>query len=350
MTQKYRLLTLHLCESVVKNVESFHNPHFRGNNRRQTKFWKTALKENHSYPPTARANTMPSLLFAVLIFGVPGAMDGKSHSTWAGLGIGFEWRLLLGAQLYMIWNAVLVLTAIIAIAAALIMRKEFDRKKEKVAYNNRLLELEAKALTSQMNPHFIYNSLSTVQHLIVLNEQQKAFDYISDFSLLMRQMLNNSRKSYVALEDEIDFLTRYMELERFRFSNSFEYEFQVEDAIKVHSHCIAPMLIQPILENAIKHGMGPKKEKGMLKISFSFHKDILECVVDDNGAGWKKTRNTVSTMKHESTALNIIRERLNVIKSYDDNPGRLEIIDKASNGYNETGTIVKIFIPIINSL
>jgi len=258
--------------------------------------------------------------------------------------------MLLETQFWQIWNAVLIVIAIVAIAAALLMRKEFDRKKEKVAYNNRLLELEAKALTSQMNPHFIYNSLSTVQHLIVLNEQQKAFDYISDFSLLMRQMLNNSRKSYVALEDEIDFLTRYMELERFRFSNSFEYEFQVEDAIKVHSHCIAPMLIQPILENAIKHGMGPKKDKGTLKISFSFHKDILECVVDDNGAGWKKTRSAVSSLKHESTALNIIRERLNVIKSYDDHSGRLEIIDKLSGGYSESGTVVKIFIPIINSL
>jgi LytS/YehU family sensor histidine kinase len=259
-------------------------------------------------------------------------------------------HVVLAAQFWALWNAILIVIAVIAIGAALVMRREYDRKKEKVAYNNRLMELEAKALTSQMNPHFIYNSLSTVQHLIVLNEQQKAFDYISDFSLLMRQMLNNSRKSYVALEDEIDFLTRYMELERFRFSNSFEYEFQVEDAIKVHSHRIAPMLIQPILENAIKHGMGPKKDKGILKISFSFHKDILECVVDDNGAGWKQTRSTVSSLKHESTALNIIRERLNVIKSYDDNPGRLEIIDKMAAGYGESGTVVKIFIPIINSL
>lgn len=284
--------------------------------------------------------------FAALILIVPDIWGDSCHLNWDGRSL----YPVLGMQYWMIWSLVLIVAAILTIAATMIMRREFERKKEKVAYNNRLLELEAKALTSQMNPHFIYNSLSTVQHLIVLNEQQKAFDYISDFSLLMRQMLNNSRKSYVALEDEIDFLTRYLELERFRFSNSFEYEFQVEDAIKVHSHCIAPMLIQPILENAIKHGLGPKKEKGMLKIAFSFHKDILECVVEDNGAGWKKTRVTVSSIKHESTALSIIRERLNVIKSYDDNPGKLEIIDKGSSGYNESGTIVKIYIPIINSL
>ena len=328
---------MRLCHSI-RNVESpLGTLQSSGPSCKQTHFWKTADKQGIG-GTNLSTNTMPTLQLAGIFFSVP--ILGKHLDIW----------LLTGTQFWVIWNGVLVVTAIIAIAAALVMRKEFDRKKEKVAYNNRLLELEAKALTSQMNPHFIYNSLSTVQHLIVLNEQQKAFDYISDFSLLMRQMLNNSRKSYVALEDEIDFLTRYLELERFRFSNSFEYEFQVEDAIKVHSHCIAPMLIQPILENAIKHGMGPKKEKGMLKIAFSFHKDILECVVDDNGAGWKKTRSATSALKHESTALNIIRERLNVIKSYDDNPGKLEIIDKATSGYNETGTMVKIFIPIINSL
>jgi LytS/YehU family sensor histidine kinase len=335
MVQKNRLLTLLLCFTNIRNVASCGIPRSKGSSYKQNNLGTTV---NESWGRICKsAKSVPVLSFSVLNFAVP----------FGGLGLH---HVVLGAQFWALWNAILIVIAVIAIGAALVMRREYDRKKEKVAYNNRLMELEAKALTSQMNPHFIYNSLSTVQHLIVLNEQQKAFDYISDFSLLMRQMLNNSRKSYVALEDEIDFLTRYMELERFRFSNSFEYEFQVEDAIKVHSHRIAPMLIQPILENAIKHGMGPKKDKGILKISFSFHKDILECVVDDNGAGWKQSRSAVSSLKHESTALNIIRERLNIIKSYDDNPGRLEIVDKVGAGYSESGTIVKIFIPIINSL
>jgi hypothetical protein len=349
MIDKNRLLKLDLCNTIThpewsmdSSLQGAMFDQTNRTNRRGTE------REYRNLTRRYLATIMPILVFSLCFLSVPSLGAGVNHPGFDGPSKGMV--ILLGAQFWVILNAVLVLVAILAIAAVLFMRKEFDRKKEKVAYNNRLLELEAKALTSQMNPHFIYNSLSTVQHLIVLNEQQKAFDYISDFSLLMRQMLNNSRKSYVALEDEIDFLTRYMELERFRFSNSFEYEFQVEDALKVHSHCIAPMLIQPILENAIKHGMGPKKEKGILKISFSFHKDILECVVDDNGAGWKKTRSAVSSLKHESTALNIIRERLNVIKSYDDNPGKLEIIDKSSAGYPESGTVVKIFIPIINSL
>ncbi|MGN6615645.1 MAG: sensor histidine kinase [Ilyomonas sp.] len=251
-----------------------------------------------------------------------------------------------------LWYILLAINILSGIAILLYMRNAYIRKKENLTYTNKLLEMEAKALSSQMNPHFIYNSLCTVQHLILINENQKAFDYISDFSLLMRQMLNNSRKSYVALEDEIDFLNRYLQLEKFRFSNSFNYRIQVDEALKVNGHCIPPMIIQPIIENAIKHGLAPKKEKdnALLKIELSLHDDILECVVDDNGMGWKKTQPTFSSAKYESTALNIIRERLKLIRSYNNNTGRLEIIDKYSNGYKESGTTVKIYMPIVNTL
>lgn len=251
-----------------------------------------------------------------------------------------------------LWYILLAINILSGIAILLYMRNAYMRKKENLTYTNKLLEMEAKALSSQMNPHFIYNSLCTVQHLILINENQKAFDYISDFSLLMRQMLNNSRKSYVALEDEIDFLHRYLQLEKFRFSNSFNYRIEVDEALKVNGHCIPPMIIQPIIENAIKHGLAPKKEKGnaLLKIDLSLQDDILECVVDDNGMGWKKTQSTFSSVKYESTALNIIRERLKLIKSYNNNTGRLEIIDKYSNGYEESGTTVKIYMPIVNTL
>jgi sensor histidine kinase YesM len=230
------------------------------------------------------------------------------------------------------------------------MRKVYEQKRETVDYKNRLLEMEAKALSSQMNPHFIYNSLSTVQHLIIIDEKQKAFDFLSDFSLLMRQMLNNSRKVQISLEDEIDFLKRYIELEKFRFGNHFNYEFNLDGDLSVNSCSIPSMFIQPIIENAIKHGLAPKKEKGLLKINFTVQNDILECTIDDNGIGWKEGRSGISPIKHESTALSIIKERLNLIKSYADHTGRLEIINKLKSGINETGTVVKIFIPILNSL
>ena len=230
------------------------------------------------------------------------------------------------------------------------MRKVYEQRKEKVDYKNRLLEMEAKALSSQMNPHFIYNSLSTVQHLILIDEKQKAFDFLSDFSLLMRQMLNNSRKSQISLDDEIDFLKRYVELEKFRFGNHFNYEFTVDKELVSQSCSIPSMFIQPIIENAIKHGLAPKKENGLLKINFAIKNDILICSVDDNGIGWKKTKNDFGPVKHESTAMSIIKERLNLIKSYQNNNGHLEILNKFMGDFNETGTIIKLYIPILNSL
>lgn len=253
-------------------------------------------------------------------------------------------------QFLSIWYGELLLTGFCGASLLIYVRHVYDRKKEKMAYHNRLLEMQAKALTNQMNPHFIYNSLSTVQHLIMIDEKQKAFDYISDFSLLMRQMLTNTRKSYISLDDEVDFLKRYLELEKIRFINAFQYEFYLDEDLRSNSYCIPSMLIQPILENAIKHGFSPKRENNLLKITMVAKNDLVICSVDDNGIGWKKKNSDFSTMKHESTALTIMRERLNLIKSYNGNTGNLEIIDKFIQDNQQTGTIVKIHIPIINSL
>src|SRR6185437_1291973 len=175
------------------------------------------------------------------------------------------------------------------------------RKKEKDLHDSKLFEIETKAYTSQMSPHFIYNSLSTLQHLIMNDEKQKAFDYVSEFSLLMRQTLDNSRKSYVSLDDEISFLKRYVGLEKFRFGSSFDYQFNIDAPLKTNNYNIQPMLIQPIIENAIKHGLAPKKEGGFLNVSFYLRDDMLECIVDDNGIGWKKSNDSIS-IGHESKA------------------------------------------------
>jgi len=160
-----------------------------------------------------------------------------------------------------VWLFAVIFLAIIlfSISFLLYMRNAYNRKKQKIVYENKLLEMEAKALTSQMNPHFIYNSLSTVQHLIMIDEKQKAFDYISDFSLLMRQMLNNSRKPQIPLDDEIDFLKRYIELEKFRFGNHFNYRFNIDEELKINSFSIPTMIIQPIIEKCNKTWTGAQE-------------------------------------------------------------------------------------------
>jgi two-component sensor histidine kinase len=234
-----------------------------------------------------------------------------------------------------------------------VVRRIKDAEKRKTEYNRRIAELEAKALTNQMNPHFIFNSLNSVQHLIMEKEEKQALNFLADFATLMRQMLNNSRKSYLSLEEEIAFLTRYIELEKIRFSNVFTYHFTLEAELKDYTIYIPPMIIQPIVENAIKHGLAPKNGAGRLEVKLSLKNDMLYCSVDDDGIGWERANNIKSSrlIKHESTALSVIRERLQIIKSFNGNIGKLEIIDKFKFGFgNKEGTLVEILIPIVKML
>lgn len=258
---------------------------------------------------------------------------------------------------YQQWWArgILVLLGILAIGFFLryIIRRVKQSETRKTEYNRKIAELEAKALTNQMNPHFIFNSLNSVQHLILEKEEKQALNFLADFATLMRQMLNNSRKSYISLEEEIAFLTRYIELEKMRFANAFTYHFNLQASLRDYTVYIPPMIIQPILENAIKHGLAPKTKAGYLEIRLEIADDMLYVSVDDDGIGWEKANSLKSgrLIKHESTALSVIRDRLQIIKSFNGNVGKLEIIDKFKSGLgSKEGTLVEILIPIVKML
>ncbi|MGX5817027.1 sensor histidine kinase [Chitinophaga lutea] len=260
-------------------------------------------------------------------------------------------------QWYQEWWARGIVVLLALLAVLLVLRYIIGRirggERRKTEYNRRIAELEAKALTNQMNPHFIFNSLNSVQHLILEKEEKQALNFLADFATLMRQMLNNSRKSYISLEDEIAFLTRYLELEKIRFANSFVYRFELSEELKEYTLYIPPMIIQPILENAVKHGLAPKNGSGHLVVRLELNGDLLYCAVDDDGIGWEHANNIKSgkLAKHESTALSVIKERLQIIKSFNGSVGKLEIIDKFKSGFgNKEGTLVEILIPIVKML
>ncbi|RFS26243.1 hypothetical protein DVR12_00180 [Chitinophaga silvatica] len=278
----------------------------------------------------------------------------KYKSTWSQT-LNLDVSIL--PRWYQQWwsRGILLLAGLLLVLVVLryIVRRIKQAEKRKTEYNRRIAELEAKALTNQMNPHFIFNSLNSVQHLILEKEEKQALNFLSDFATLMRQMLNNSRKSYISLEEEIAFLTRYLELEKIRFAHSFTYKFILEDALKDYTIYIPPMIIQPIVENAIKHGLAPKNISGYLEIRLEIVDDLLYCSVDDDGIGWDKSNSIKSSrlIKHESTALSVIKERLQIIKSFNGSVGKLEIIDKFKSGFgNKEGTLVEILIPIVKML
>jgi ligand-binding sensor domain-containing protein len=248
----------------------------------------------------------------------------------------------------------LILLGVLLIGFVLryVIRRIQQGEKRKTEYNRRIAELEAKALTNQMNPHFIFNSLNSVQHLIMEKEEKQALNFLADFATLMRQMLNNSRKSFISLEEESAFLNRYIDLEKIRFANVFTYQLTLSEELKEYTVYIPPMIIQPIVENAIKHGLAPKNG-GRLEVKLVLQGDMLYCSVDDDGIGWERANEIKSgrLVKHESTALSVIRERLQIIKSFNGNVGKLEIIDKFKSGFgNKEGTLVEILIPIVKML
>lgn len=179
---------------------------------------------------------------------------------------------------------------------------------------NNLLAL--KSLRSQMNPHFIFNALNSVNSFIATNDERTANKYLSDFSRLMRSVLENSEEDFIPLKKEIELLDLYTKLEHFRFQDKFDYSIQVDDTIDVDEFQIPPMLLQPYIENAVWHGLRYKSEKGELKISVkSLSKDELIITIIDNGIGRErsKTLKTAHQKKQNSKGMNNIKKRVAIL-------------------------------------
>jgi len=225
------------------------------------------------------------------------------------------------------------------------MYNNLTARNRELLHEKNLVELKSKAFSSQMNPHFVYNSLSAAQYLVMINENKKAFNYLSDFSLLLRQMFENARKPYVSFNDEINFVKRYIELERLRFNNSFTYTIDTTKLEESRSYYIPTMMIQPVVENAIRHGLAPKKHDGELKIDFYVEHEMMICKVDDNGIGLKK--DLQSYPRYENSAIRIISERLRLASDGTEEKGHINITDKKLNGGE--GVLVELALPIQNN-
>lgn len=225
------------------------------------------------------------------------------------------------------------------------MRTTLTNKNTELINEKNSIELKTKAFGSQMNPHFVYNSLSAAQYLIMINENKKAFNYLSDFSLLLRQMFENAKKTYVTLTDEINFVSRYIELERLRFNYGFTCAIDIKQLDESRTYYIPTMMIQPIVENAIRHGLAPKKVNGELKMNFYLDQDLLICKIDDNGIGLKKD---IQSLPHQkASALGIINERLHLINQTTGKNGYLSIKDKRMTG--SEGVLIELALPIQNN-
>jgi len=225
-------------------------------------------------------------------------------------------------------------------------------KKQNEANELQLLiyDLETKAIKAQMNPHFIFNSLNTIQQFILSNDNDNAYNYLSKFAKLVRKLLESNTTKSIILEEELDILKRYMEIEALRFEEVFEHNIEIIGNMNVVEKRIPHMLIQPFVENAIWHGLLPKKGHKKLTIRIVKQSEkILICEVEDNGVGRPdKKESNFHLGKSKSLALDYNNERLNLLgKQLNMNLG-VEIIDKTENNL-KTGTLVRITIPILKN-
>ncbi|WP_411895692.1 histidine kinase [Winogradskyella sp. A2] len=185
-------------------------------------------------------------------------------------------------------------------------------KQQKLA--NNLLAL--KSLRSQMNPHFIFNALNSVNSFIATNDERIANKYLSDFSFLMRAVLENSEEDFIPLEKEIDLIDLYTKLEHFRFQDKFDYSITVDESLNIDEFQIPPMLLQPYIENAVWHGLRYKEEKGHLNIDIkSKSKDELTISITDDGIGRERSKalKTSNQKKQNSKGMNNIKKRVAIL-------------------------------------
>ena len=210
-----------------------------------------------------------------------------------------------------------------------------------------MLQLKQKTLQLQMNPHVIFNTLNSIQQYILNNDVENAVSYLSSFSKLMRRILNNSNERYVTLTDEIEAVSLYLQLESMRLGNRFSYKIDVDSDVDANNIEVAPLIVQPFVENAIIHGLVPKKDNCFLNVRFSkLSENKLLCVVEDNGVGRKHSEKTKQEKgaSHKSYGMSITRRRLETLTKISNDDFSVEVVDLYDDKGMASGTRVNIII------
>jgi len=234
---------------------------------------------------------------------------------------------------------IVALAAIILLLLLTVFVSYRGNKRQK--YINNVLAL--RGLRSQMNPHFIFNALNSVNSFIAISDERKANAYLSDFSKLMRSVLENSEEDFIPLSSEIDLIKKYTMLEHFRFKDKFDYELTVDDDLKVDAFHIPPMLLQPYVENAVWHGLRYKEEKGKLDIYFA-KKDSNTAIITitDDGVGRTKSKalKTTNQKKQRSKGMGNIKKRIAILNEMYDDRVAVQVEDVTSDGEGTKVTLL----------
>ena len=248
-----------------------------------------------------------------------------------------------------------ILQTIAALCANQIQKTKAEEEKQNATIElwenkQKAAESRLQSLRLQMNPHFLFNALNSIQQMILANEEIVATKYLSRFSKLLRTILVHSDKEMITLKEEVEIIHMYVELESVRFKDSFTYSIECDEKIESEEIKIPTLLIQPFVENAIWHGLMHKEGNRKLTIRFTEEKDMLACIIEDNGIGRKKAQelNSVSghDKKHTGKGIAVSEERLKTLKNSRGRTGSITIKDLTNVSGENCGTQVIIHFPI----
>ncbi len=248
-------------------------------------------------------------------------------------------RAELGQQRLYLAGALVVIFFLVLSGVLIIRQKNLKMKLKTIDIEQRLLRV-------QMNPHFIFNSLCAIQDYVLSSQPDEANAFLSKFAVLMRSILESSRKDYIRLETEVQILRNYVEIQKLRFETDFNFTIDIDGNIDPGSVAIPPMMTQPFIENAIEHGLLPMNEKGNISLTYQQENGLIRIVLTDNGIGRKNARNlqTNTEPERESLATLLTRERIAYLKKFVNRKSDFSIID-IENPNHETGTKVILTIP-----
>ena len=241
---------------------------------------------------------------------------------------------------------------LLAIFVAFLLYKSFQAKKLKdiSQYKQKIAETEMQALQAQMNPHFFFNSLNSIENFIMQNEKKLASDYLNKFARFIRGILDSSNNDLIELGKDIESLQLYIDLEQLRFNNKFKYFCQVDPSLLQGDYRVPALLVQPFLENAINHGIGPS-DRSDLKICLKVKliHNMIHYIIEDNGIGRDQSRiyNQLNKPFHKSVGMKLTQDRINIFNQQGGSSESVKIIDLFDGDHQPMGTRIEFALKVL---
>jgi hypothetical protein len=273
------------------------------------------------------------------------------HGVWTNSPVSFSFKVKspLWKRWWMIGLGLIVVSSAVYLLLRFRVQKVRREQEWKSGLERQLLVLESKALRSQMNPHFIFNVMNSIQDFILKNDMKSAQKYLTKFARLVRMILDNSVQSEVLLDEELKANRLYIELEQQRFNRKFDFDFEIEEGLEDSGIRIPSMLIQPFLENAVKHGISHLEGQGYLRLSVKKNEADLLIEIQDNGVGRKAAAewNAMHQKDHHSMGSMLTEKRVEILNATLHAGIRLEVEDLMSQDGRPAGTLVRMVFPTL---